>query len=242
MRSLFLYSLNHDLTLTLKIIGAVMFGAWALAYAQILTACFRQKTFGLPLACIFLDISWEFLFSFNRVAPLEDVLAWGNRLWFFADCVIVTQVFLYGRQSQLNPWVREHFYPISIASILASLVGLYCFEIYFNDIYGVASSFLINLVLSLLFIPLLFSRPDLRGLPYGAAWTKMIGSVAGAAFCYQWWPMQFDRTGTLIRPPYFHQPSNFHLLYFLYVSIFILDLTYIYLYRQRRKALQAAAA
>ena len=106
MRSAFLYSLNHDLTPTLKIIGVVMFGAWTLAYAQILTTCFRQKTYGLPLVCIFLNISWEFIFSFNLVAPGEDSLVWGNRLWFFADCVIVTQVFLYGRQSQSNPWVR----------------------------------------------------------------------------------------------------------------------------------------
>lgn len=239
MRSAFLFSLNHDLTPTLKIIGAVMFGAWTLAYAQILTTCFRQKTYGLPLACIFLNISWEFIFSFNLVAPGEDSLVWGNRLWFFADCVIVTQVFLYGRQSQSNPWVRDHFYTISIASLLASVIGLYSFATYFNDIYGLAMSFLINFVLSLLFIPLLFSRPDLRGLPYSAAWTKMIGSVAGALFCYFWWPLQFDQTGTLVRPPYIHQPPNSYLLYFLYVSIAALDLTYIHLYRQRRRALQA---
>jgi len=242
MRSAFLFSLSHDLTPALQIIGAVMFGAWAIAYLQILRAGFRDKTYGLPLACIFLDISWEFLFAFNRVAPLEVALSWGNRLWFFADCVIVAQVFMYGRQWQSNPWVRTHFHTISIVSLMASVGGLYLFETYFNDIYGVASSFLINLVLSLLFIPLLFSRPDLKGLPYGAAWTKMIGSVAGAAFCYLWWPMQFDQAGVLIRPPYLQQPPSFHFLYFLYVSIFIVDLTYIHLYRQRRKALRAEAA
>ena len=204
MRSAFLYSLNHDLDPTLRVIGVVMFGAWALAYVQILATCFRQKTYGLPLACIFLDISWEFLFAFNRVAPLEDALSWGNRLWFFADCVILAQVFLYGREAQSNPWVRRHFYLICVVSLGASLLGLYCFETYFNDIYGVASSFLINFVLSLLFIQLLFSRPDLKGLPYGAAWTQMMGSVAGAAF--------------------------------------MLDLTYIYLYRQRRRDYQLTVA
>ena len=238
MRSAFLYSLNHDLTPALKLIGAIMFGAWTLAYAQILRTCFRQKTYGLPLACIFLNISWEFIFSFNLVAPAEDSLMWGNRLWFLFDCAILTQVFLYGRRAQTHPWVRDHFYAIAIASLLASVVGLYSFAVYFNDIYGLAMSFLINFVLSLLFIPLLFSRPGLEGLPYSAAWTKMVGSVAGAVFCYLWWPMQFDATGTLVRPPYTHQPPNSHLLYFLYVSIFILDLTYIFLYRQRRGALR----
>jgi hypothetical protein len=69
----------------------------------------------------------------------------------------------------------------------------------------------------------------------------MIGSVAGAAFCYLWWPMQFDAQGVLIRPPYLHQPPDFYFLYFLYGSIFVLDMTYIHLYRQRVRALRAAA-
>lgn len=241
MRAAFFYSLNHDLTPTLKIIGAVMFGAWTLAYAQILRICFRQKTYGLPLACIFLNISWEFIFSFDLVAPGEDALVWGNRLWFFADCVIVAQVFMYGRNAQSHPWVKANFYVIVVAGLGASLTGLYLFELYFQDLYGVASSFLINFVLSLTFISLLLSRPDLKGLPYGAAWSKMIGSVAGAAFCYLWWPMQFDAQGVLIRPPYLHQPPNFYFLYFLYGSIFVLDMTYIHLYRQRVRALRAAA-
>lgn len=241
MRSTFLYSLTHDLTPTLQVIGVVMFGAWAVAYFQILRAGFRDKIYGLPLACIFLDISWEFLFAFNRVAPLETALSWGNRLWFFADCVIVAQVFMYGRNAQSHPWVKANFYVIAVAGLGASLTGLYLFESYFQDLYGVASSFLINFVLSLTFISLLLSRPDLRGLPYGAAWSKMIGSVAGAAFCYLWWPMQFDAQGVLIRPPYLHQPPNFYFLYFLYGSIFVLDMTYIHLYRQRMRALRVAA-
>jgi hypothetical protein len=241
MRTAFLHGMSEGLTPTLIVIGVVMFGAWTLAYIQILAAGFREKTYGLPLACIFLDISWEFLFAFNLVAPLQPALAWGNRLWFFADCVILAQVFLYGREMQSHPWLRKHFHTIAVISLLASVIGLYNFQVYFRDLYGVASSFLINLLLSVLYIPLLFSRPDLRGLPYGAAWTKMIGSVAGAAFCYLWWPMQFDQAGILVRPPYLPQPANFHLLYFLYASIFVVDLTYIYLYRQQRKALRAAA-
>ena len=243
MRAAFLYSLSHDLTPTLQAIGAVMFGAWTLAYVQILRAGFKEKTYGVPLACIFLNISWEFIFSFNLVTSSEaTVLVWGNRLWFLADCIIVTQAFLYGRRWQTNPWVREHFHTICVAGLSASLIGLYSFATYFNDIYGLALSFLINFVLSLLFIPLLFSRPHLEGLPHAAAWSKMVGSVAGAVFCYIWWPMQFNEAGTLLRAPHIAQPPNSHLLYFLYVSIAILDFTYIYLYRRRWRALRAAPA
>ena len=121
MRSAFLYSLGHDLTPTLRVIGAVMFGAWTIAYGQIVLTCFRDKTYGLPLASICLNIAWEFIFSFNLVAPGEPALVWGNRLWFIVDCVIVLQVFLYGRPAQTNPWVRRHFYPITVASLAGEL-------------------------------------------------------------------------------------------------------------------------
>lgn len=238
--SAFLESVQHDLTPTLMVLGAVMFGAWTLAYAQIVYVCFKQKTYGLPLASIFLNIAWEFLFSFNVVAPGVVALVWGNRLWFVVDCVIVLQVFLYGKQNQTNPWVRDNFYLITVASLVLSLAGLYGFTTYFNDVYGLATSFLMNFAMSILFIAMLFARPDLKGLPAGAAWTKMLGTLAGAAFCYVWWPMQFDAAGTLIRPPYIRQPPNSNLLFFLYLTIPLIDGVYIYLHRQRRKALGRA--
>jgi hypothetical protein len=240
--SAFLYSLQHDLTPTLWVVGAVMFGAWTLAYAQIVMAGFREKTYGLPMASIFLNISWEFVFSFNLVAPGVVALVWGNRLWFLVDCVIVLQVFLYGRRVQTNPWVRQHFYPIAIASLILSGFGIYFFTTYVRDVYGLATSFLMNFAMSILFINMLFARPDLKGLPYGAAWTKMIGTLAGAVFCYIWWPMQFDAAGTLIREPWIQQPPDSNLLFFLYATIPLIDGLYIYLHRQRQKAIARARA
>ena len=233
--SAFLTSVQNDLTPTLMVVGAVMFGAWTLAYAQIVLMCFRQKTYGLPLASIFLNIAWEFIFSFNLVAPGVVALVWGNRLWFLVDCVIVYQVFRYGRQEQSHPFVRRHFYAICVASILASVAGLYAFATYINDVYGLALSFLMNFAMSILFIAMLFARPDLRGLPYGAAWWKMVGTLAGAVFCYIWWPMQFDAAGTLVRPPYIKAPPNQYLPYFLYVTIPIVDGVYIYLHRRQQR-------
>ena len=238
MRSLFLHSLTHDLSPTLQVVGAVMFGAWSVAYFQILRAGFRDQTYGIPMACIFLNISWEFIFSFSLIAPEDPALVWGNRLWFIVDCALVAQVFLYGRRVQSHPWVRDNFSAIAIASLVLSGIGIYTFATYFEDIYGLATSFLMNLAMSVLFIALLFARPDLKGLPYGAAWTKMLGTAAGAVFCYIWWPQQFDASGLLINPPHIRQPPNSNLLYFLYVTIPLIDFLYIYLYRQQRRALR----
>ena len=222
-------------------IAAVMFAGWTLAYGQTVARCFKDKTYGLPLAIIFMNIGWEFVFAFQFVAPGVPALVWGNRLWFFGDVVVVSQVFLYGKNAQTNPWVKKHFYVICIAGLVLAPLFVYYFATYFNDVYGLALSFMINFVESILFIALLFSRPTLRGIPYGAAWTKMIGTAAGALFCYLWWPMQFDATGTLIRPPYIAQPQHNGLLYFLYLTIPVIDCLYIYLHRQQQKALAASA-
>ena len=240
--SAFLYSLEHDLTPTLLVLAAIMFGAWTIAYAQIVLACFREKTYGLPLVSILQNFSWELIFGFQLLAPGVVALVWGNRLWFLVDCVIVLQVFLYGKRSQTNPWVRDHFHTIALASLLATGAGVYCFAAYFQDVYGLALSFLINLLMSVLFIAMLFARPDLKGMPYGAAWAKMVGTAAGALFCYVWWPMQFDASGTLVRPPYIKAPPNQYLTYFLYVTIPIVDLLYIYLHRRQQKINAAVPA
>jgi hypothetical protein len=47
--------------------------------------------------------------------------------------------------------------------------------------------------------------------------------------------MQFDASGTLVRPPYIKAPPNQYLTYFLYVTIPIVDLLYIYLHRRQQK-------
>ena len=240
--SAFLYSLEHDLTPTLLVLAAIMFGAWTIAYAQIVMSCFREKTYGLPLVSIFQNFSWELIFGFQLLAPGVVALVWGNRLWFLVDCVIVLQVFLYGKQSQTNPWVRDNFHTIALSGLLATGIGVYSFAAYFQDVYGLALSFLINLLMSVLFIAMIFARPDLKGMPYGAAWAKMVGTAAGALFCYIWWPMQFDASGTLVRPPYIKAPPNQYLTYFLYVTIPTVDLLYIYLHRRQQKinAMRAA--
>ena len=243
MRAAFFYSLSHDLTPTLQAIGAVMFGAWTLAYVQILRAGFKEKTYGVPLACIFLNISWEFIFSFNLVTTSEaTVLVWGNRLWFLADCIIVTQAFLYGRRWQTNPWVREHFHTICVAGLSASLIG----RLQLRDIFQ--RHLRPGPVLPDQFRPQLavHSAAVFTASPQGLPARRRV-EQDGRKRC---------RRGVLLHlvadavQRGWHAASctshrtapEFASALFLYVSIAMLDFTYIYLYRQRRRAPRAAPA
>lgn len=228
------------------IIGVLMYLGWLIAYGIIIRVCFQQRTYGIPLVNICLNICWEFIFSFNLAAPLSAFFVWGNRLWLLLDCVLLYQLIRFGRQSQRVPWLRENFYPTLAATFVLSAAGLWTFTFYFNDLMGVASAFGINLLMSALFLPFFFSRQDLLGLNYTAAWFKMIGSVLGAVFVYLWWPAQFvnaaDGAGRhLLGYPEIPEPTTYSFTIFLYLGIFFLDCWYIWLLGKRRKELAGSA-
>ena len=180
------------------------------------------------------------MFSFNIISSGEaSSLVWGNRLWFVLDVILLSQLFLYGKKYQTNPLVKTYFYQVVIATLLASGVGMYFFVIYIGDVYGTMTSFLMDFAMSILFINLLFYRPRLEGLSYAAAWLMMFGTAAGAVFCYTWWPAQFV-DGTLKVPPHWPEPTNFGFLYFLFLTIPVLNLMYIILLGKRRRELREA--
>lgn len=226
--------------LLLGVLGVLMFGLWTIAYIVIILKAHKDRSYGIPMLDGCLNVSWEAIYSFNLVAPLAASLNWGNRFWFMFDCINVLQVFLYGREMQSNEWVRKHFYAIAALTLIASAFGLYTFLIYFNDLYGVASSLLMDLLMYGLFIGAVFNRRDLRGLSYPGAWLMLAGNVAGFAFIYVWWPQQFV-DGHLIGYPHVLEPRSYAHLNFLYVTVTAMNGLYIYLLRQRRLALAAEA-
>ncbi len=227
-------------TPALLVVGVIMYGAWTAAYLAIIAIGFQDRTYGVPLVCVCLNVVWEFIFTFEVTdARLHWFLIWGNGLWFFFDVVIVTQLFLYGKNAQVTPWARDWFYAIAGGTLLAAMVGLYTSTIYFRDVKGVASSMTMNLAMSALFIPVLFARPHLRGLSYAAAWLKLIGTAAGSVFLYYWWPAQF-KEGRMITHPEIPEPPGYGYMLFLYVTIFALDCLYVYLLGQQRRKLRSA--
>ncbi len=228
-------------------IGFVMFGAWTACYAVIIVRCFKQKTYGIPVVCSGMNICWEFIFSFNLAGALSWAIRWGNRFWLIPDTINVVQTYMYGPEMQPNLWVRKNFRTIVTLTLIACLIGDYLFLIYFNDVYGVLLSLLLDFVMSALFINMALQRSDLRGLSLSAAWLKMIGDMGTVGFLYFWWPAQFIN-GVLetkihetipVRIPV---PPDWGFMYFLYVGIVALNGVFIYLIWKRKKELQAEAA
>ena len=215
-----------------------MYLAWTTAYLFIIISCFKQKSYGIPMVVLCFNVIWEFYFSFNVLgSDLFYFFVWGNRLWFVFDVIIVYQFFRYGRERQVIPFVKKYFYPIAIFTLIMMAIGIYTFSFYYNDLQGASSSMTINLVMSILFIFMLFYRyEDCNGLNYPAAWLKMIGTAAGSVFLYVWWPAQFEN-GELINHPGIPEPPTYSWMHFLYVGILLVDLVYVWQLGKRRKEL-----
>lgn len=213
---------------------------WVLAYMATIVMGFRDRAYGIPLLAICLNITWEAFFFFNcpMVPPCGPTLIgdcvcpsldWPSRiiidLWAVLDATILYQLLRYGRPLQLIPEVRRYFYPLVAGLLLFGFAWHYSFISFFADVGGIEDAWVINLIMSGMFILMLFLRPKLEGLSLAAAVLKMLGSALNAV-------------GLLLTMPYpFGHHQNYNFLYFLFASVFCLDLVYVWLLHARRTAL-----
>jgi hypothetical protein len=79
-------------TFTLLMLGSGL--CWTVTYLLIIRQGFRDRTYGMPLAAMCANISWEFIFSFvHAPSPIQHGV---NLVWFALDVVIVGLLLRYG--------------------------------------------------------------------------------------------------------------------------------------------------
>lgn len=202
-------------------VGGVGAACWLGAYIVTIVQSFRERTYGLPLLAICLNFTWEFMDTFTLSDP---ILLWKviDYLWFAMDVLIVYQLFRFGRSEQKIAEVRRGFYWIVALTLLGAFVGQYAWVTTFHDTLGLVLAFVINFVMSALFITFFFDRRDsLRGLSLSVAWLKMLGTALSSVQCYFLIPLVHPvAKSTTAFPAY-------AFLWFLFVGCFVLDCIYI---------------
>ncbi|MGE5845040.1 MAG: hypothetical protein ACM32K_09090, partial [Syntrophaceae bacterium] len=68
---------------------------WIIAYALIIRRGLLDRTFGMPIVAVCVNISWEFIFSF--IIPHEPPQLYINIGWFLFDLFILGQLLLFWR-------------------------------------------------------------------------------------------------------------------------------------------------
>jgi len=203
-----------------NLIGTLGCAFWFGAYIAIIYRSHKDKSYGMPMLCLCLNFSWELHASFVWDVPIPLWRAF-YRGWLLFDVVIMYQLIQHGKREMRVPELKQYFYPLLCGTFAFSLWGLYAFQSTFNDPMGFGSAFLINLVMSIMFIFFYFEKRDLNGISSSAAWLKMLGTLCTASECYVLLPV--------FRPRF----PSFTFLHFLYVSIFVIDCVYICLLRRR---------
>ena len=202
------------------IVGGIF---WILTYIFIISKGYKDKTYGMPLLALCANISWEFVFSF--LLPHSPPQLYINYLWFALDVIIVFQFFKYYNNEfpNLSSTTLSTVFAISVATAFSIILlsGLYL-----GDIDGVYAAFGQNLLMSVLFVIMFFSRGNsLRGQSIFIAIFKMLGTGLTSIHFYIFEPVS---------------QSSF-VLPFLFVSIFIFDLFYTVLivkqYKKSNKSL-----
>ena len=181
---------------------------WTLAYLLIIRQGFVDRTYGMPLAALCANISWEFIFAF--VYPHDLPQRAVNVVWFSFDLVILAQLLVYGpREFAALP--RRLFYAAFGLALATAFGAVLTVTLQFDDFDGAYSAFGQNLMMSILFVAMLYSRGSLRGQSVPIAALKMGGTALASFAFYSFNP---DYYGSV-------------LLLFLYVAILLFDGVYL---------------
>jgi hypothetical protein len=172
------------------------------------------------------NVSWEAITSvFWPASRAQQLVCF---IWFLLDLTIVAQVWRYG-PSQFKPLLLVGpnafhgpivFRCIFLCTLVLSFAIVWNMSVVFNDPAAIYSAFGMNMMMSVSFLAMLYSRQSLNGQSIMIAVMKWLGTT-------------FASVAYMMAPRWRGNP----LLHVLMVGCFIFDVTYIvalYKFRENR--------
>jgi hypothetical protein len=192
---------------------------WTATYILIIRQSILDRTYGMPLVALCANISWEFIFAF--LIPPGIVQHIVNIVWFSLDLGILVCFLYYGRKEFVG-LSQTAFYTMFTLTLATSFAAVLLITLEFHD-SGTYSAFGQNLMMSTMFLAMLYRRGSLRGQSLAIAICKGLGTLAASLAFY------------LYAVSWRHSL----LLFFLYITIFVYDALYVALvYKQKRLHIQ----
>lgn len=216
---------TQDFSAPLLILFGVGCFGWVVAYFAIIRNVFRNHFLEIPAAAVVANIAWEFVWGFLYPNELGRAFSLGYQIWFFFDLVIVYALFRWGwKQVDDIPDLVRLFRPACVFGILAwGVVIFFMVAEGYDTGYGAISGYVLNAMMSALYVVLILRHHDVADFSLLVAWSKMLGTALLTVFNFivQW--------------------DNPFLLALCTVTL-ILDLVYIGVFYRLRAEPAAAAA
>ena len=154
--------------------------AWSTVYICCIRIGFQQKTYCIPLWALTLNFSWEVMHGFydlHELGPQLQVII--NAIWALFDTVILYTFFRFGRRHFPKNLKSGWFYTWGIICLIISFFIQYAFIVEFGTVMGGSyAAFMQNLLMSVLFIIMLYDRRGSEGQSLTIAYCKCIGTLA----------------------------------------------------------------
>jgi hypothetical protein len=207
---------------TIKMIEITGGVVWAVAYFLIIQRGFLDRAYGMPLVALCANVSWEFIFSVVPYPPNNPYYRAVHLVWLFLDLIILFQLLKYGPREFVR-LSKGTFYAMFGLAFVTSFCTILFVTREFQDSDGYYSAFGQNLLMSVLFITMLYSRRSLRGQSLSIALSKMLGTALYSLALY-------------LDPPDLGPGDSISLLLlFLSVAILLFDLIYVVMVWARRR-------
>ncbi|MBX9853149.1 MAG: hypothetical protein K2X86_15505 [Cytophagaceae bacterium] len=210
------FNLDYYTPLQLGLFGA---GAifWIVNYIFIVCNIIKNKFVEMPAAVLCANFAWEFLWSWIFMINMGFAIRLGYIAWFFLDIFIVWGFYNYGYK-QVSQSAVPYYKLLFTFAIISWLVVLYFFigQGLDNPI-GANSAYVINILISSLYIFMFLRLEDKSALSFTTAWTKWIGTGLISVMCALRWPEN-------------------HWLLSMCAACFLMDMFYMYLFMQYKKS------
>lgn len=212
-----------------EIISILLSGiAWTITYIALVYRGFKDKSYGMPLVPLALNFAWEFTYSLIYPPQSSGPVMTINGIWMICDLGIVATFLLFGFKyfEKHYSLSKGEFYTFTaiafIASFLLMIVGgpfFKDFTPYFQgDIFESAKfiAFIQNLVMSVCFVSMFYTRRSSEGQSFTIAWSKWLGTSMTVGITYS-----------------IAHPHNWYFIGIFIALIFIFDVWYMVLIFQQ---------
>lgn len=150
---------------------------WVIAYILMIRRGMLDKSYGMPMIALCLNVSWEFYFTF--ITDIEMTYRMANGLFFIFDIGVLYTCFRFGRDDFDWPVLKQHFLTFLTGSLALCLVGVYLFVTAFNDTYGGLIASVNTPLYSALLVAMLLRRNSVKGQSLYIGLAILIGDAAG---------------------------------------------------------------
>jgi len=188
---------------------------WTTVYILIIYKGFKDKVYAMPLAAFCANIAWEAIFAF--FPPLERhsiIQTTMNAVWFSFDVVILYQIIRYAPK-EFKLISKKLFYPLFATGIAFAVATIYLMSKEFNDAAGAYAAFGQNMMMSILFVTMLYQRGSTKGQMLTIALLKWIGTLLSAIAFGLFLPESDALHGSLLMLTFFIGIFVFDTIYFV---------------------------